>query len=289
MKPPRDQVECLVIALDGSEQGDKSVAALGKWFPKTRLFQAVDAREFSDEDVKTLVTPDCFNAITSGKSVVKHIPTSKGAVGCALSHRAVWEHCVDTGMPVLVAEEDVDFLVGESAERVLSLFRNIPDDAVFASLVHHPYPSWFHEADMKGKTVDENWVKLGSDFSGTQLYYLTPYAATALLKNHEPINMHVDVYIAHVGLMDDAKWLASSPSTNPYSMVQAASDSLNESTVGHHVNFAKLLPENQNVYIGFGVFVLLLLLALAVLSYIVINQRRSKERPGSTSPGRRRR
>lgn len=48
-----------------------------------------------------------------------------GALGCALSHKKIWEHCVSTGVATTVAEDDAVFN-GHFEERAAEVLRRLP-------------------------------------------------------------------------------------------------------------------------------------------------------------------
>src|SRR5687767_14619366 len=50
---------------------------------------------------------------------------TEGALGCALSHKKMWEHCVSTGVATTVAEDDAVFN-RHFEERAAEVLRRLP-------------------------------------------------------------------------------------------------------------------------------------------------------------------
>lgn len=78
--------------------------------------QAVDGKALSADEIRHWTTPSCERLCT------------KGAIGCALSHRKVWEETVRRGLRrVLVLEDDAHF--GENFERRFTqTWKRLPSD-----------------------------------------------------------------------------------------------------------------------------------------------------------------
>lgn len=234
----RQRIRCHVITLEG--RGRDNLASIRNVFPNTAVFPAIDARRFPDSVIKDLATPQTLNAIRAGRAATTDQIESRAAVGCFLSHRALWQECLETGEPIVVAEDDV--LIRDPAA-LRALFDRIPRKAVFASLIHLPVPGFFFND--AGKNLNRFWKRVGRDFAGFQMYYITPAGAMAALRHSEVVSGHVDVLVAHVAMAEDRLlWVASRPAYNQHTLSQMLADNAT-STLDHHVSLKKFLPESN--------------------------------------------
>lgn len=106
-----------VINLDRAPDRLKKIdAELRRHGVRYRRIQAVDGKQLSPEEIKENTTLSCGLFCT------------KGAIGCALSHRKAWETTVREGLQqVLVLEDDAHF--GEDFDRRFAVaWRHVPRD-----------------------------------------------------------------------------------------------------------------------------------------------------------------
>ena len=118
---------------------------------------------------------------------------SWGAVGCALSHVALWERLVSSGEPYMAIFED---------DAVIK--RDVDVQALAQHAVHLgcdvlllgwrlPIDTWFRP---RLRSVDEEFKELVAPrFYETHAYIITNKGARALLAEVRPIEMQIDAYM----------------------------------------------------------------------------------------------
>lgn len=177
-----------VISMRGSKRRQKCVASWAKAL-ETTVFDAVVGKDVATEDERLGL--DLYRRLRAGKrqrlmnvfdwSAI-YVMTSKPQVGCALSHIALWRECVDADRAVVVVEDDV--VLKGTRDDILRMVRG----KALVSLVRLS----------KHKESETRLADSLFTFWGTQAYFLTPGAASTLLKHAFPLAMHIDKYIAAV-------------------------------------------------------------------------------------------
>lgn len=199
----------------------------------TSVFPAVDASLISLQDDR--ISP--FARYHIGQDLdTDFMHTSKlSAVGCSLSHIALWQKCIELDEPIIVVEDDVH-LDARHAEAV----KSIPPGVDFASIVYLPF------ADRS--SCDHGWCSIHPriGFGGTQMYYVTPRGAAILLEQALPVVSQIDVYIGYVANTRDfyAVFYEKEFFTK-FSFFRE----YHTSTIGHNVEIKKFLPEGNFFYI----------------------------------------
>ena len=212
-------------------------SSLKEIFPhnQTAVFPAVDASTI-DVDTDSRLSPFARYHIKKDLDT-DFIHTSKvSAVGCSLSHIALWQRSVASNEAILVLEDDVkldkDFMEGA--------IQKIPDNIDFASIVYLPF------ADRSD--CGDYWCQIQprSGFGGTQMYYVTPRGASILLEQALPIVSQIDVYIGYVAnTREDFKSLFYKEEF--FSQYEFWSD-FHKSTIGHNIEIKKFLPDSNMFY-----------------------------------------
>ena len=240
-------MDTYVIALSGHTT---DLPAIRKVLPKAVRFNAIDCRNAA---IETLPVHPVARATIAKRYLSDRFQVpSKGSIGCALSHYALWKRCVDKGRPMLVIEEDVRFDQATTTA-VLHGLRTLPPDTMYASLVYAP--AWYRFLGIDYVTPDSKveksehagWYKHGICIGGTQCYYVTPKGAAILLKHAYPIAFQVDMYIGCVAYTNPL-FRAYAYEKNPYRLSKYLYDSVH-STIGYGKFSVKcLLPENNWFY-----------------------------------------
>lgn len=202
----------------------------------TGVFPAVDASLLSLKDDR--ISPFArFHIEKTLDSDFMH--TSKlSAVGCSLSHIALWEKSIELNEPIIVIEDDVRL----NTNFMHTAIDTIPRDADFASIVYLPF------ADRS--CCDRGWCSIQPriGFGGTQMYYVTPRGASILLEQALPVVSQIDVYIGYVAnTRDDFKAVFYE---KEYFTKFTFFREYHASTIGHNIEIKKFLPENNWFYIG---------------------------------------
>lgn len=121
-----------------------------------------------------------------------HFTLTRPAVGCYLSHLAVWRWMIDNKLPrVLVFEDDANPVANFDPAR----FR-----AVFAAMPQDPGMVLFGRIIMNGMADKAQGAELARIyfFNGTFAYLITPSASRFLIPPLLPLNGHVDHQISTI-------------------------------------------------------------------------------------------
>ena len=231
-----------VISLDAT----KSLETYRTIFPNVERFDAIDTRESFDETKLSVLAR--YHVRTRVDTDVAHV-ASKGAIGCFLSHAALWRRCVQMNEPIVVLEEDF-----VPTERVLDAIRNVPKKCLFASVAYLPVFT-------RGKRVDSRWCRIEARrFAGSQMYLIKPRGAERLLRDAFPIETHVDVYVSYMADEIDAMFYSKRQFYSLWSFLRDHA----RSSIGHRPYIKKIVPDNDAFYVAWIVLTLLLLLIVLV-------------------------
>jgi GR25 family glycosyltransferase involved in LPS biosynthesis len=150
-----------------------------------------------------LITSSAYLSSITPRAVGGHymIP---GALGCALSHIALWKDSWSKNETYIVFEDDVS-LASNFDLLFSAILRELPknfDLFYFADLARTP------ETNV-GKRISERLFQLRGDAWGTYAYIVTPQAAQILYDNAYPINYQVDSYMINTRHMFQLKTFKS--------------------------------------------------------------------------------
>ena len=161
---------------------------------------------------------------------------SIGAVGCYLSHLAVWKEFLASDKPYLaVLEDDIASISDAQIENGLQLLES--SDIVLLGYVRKP-------------CVENGHVKPwpnGPGFTASHAYMLTRRAAELLVKHAMPIEMQVDFYLQAIAYDYQLK-------------IRMIQDPIKQARTGSDVFSLCILCESSWIYAGFLLLVLLLVL-----------------------------
>lgn len=125
-----------------------------------------------------------------------HFTLTRPAIGCFLSHLAVWQWMIDRGLPrLLIFEDDANPAAGFDPARFRSALATLPDKAGMVFL------GCIIMNGMADEPRDGELARLYF-FNGTFAYLITPAAARTLTRRLLPMNGHIDhetsqVLVAH--------------------------------------------------------------------------------------------
>src|SRR5262245_22644458 len=115
-----------------------------------------------------------------------HLSLTRPAIGCSLSHIAVWRWLVASDLPrLLVLEDDAAPAPGYSASRLRSVLAALPEQAgltFFGRIIMHGLAE-----RPQGPNLPRMYY-----FNGTFAYVITPRAARTLLQHIFPLQAHID-------------------------------------------------------------------------------------------------
>jgi glycosyl transferase family 25 len=121
-----------------------------------------------------------------------HLTLTRPAVGCFLSHLAIWRWMLDTNLPwILVLEDDAAPAPDYCPARLRNLLTSIPTEAGLVFL---------GRIIMGGLADKPNGSGLARMyyFNGTFAYLITPRACRTLLQHLLPLHSHIDHQISKI-------------------------------------------------------------------------------------------
>ena len=176
-------IQILVISLERAQsRREKVTLELGKTGLHWQFLDAVDGAQLNmpisgylDKKVRRLLG----------------FPLTHSELGCFLSHRAAWEHCVRTNQITLVFEDD--FVLSPDFEKELSLLLDYASDWQLVRLQGLVEVDFTIIRPINGHQLVHNH----HDPLGATAYILNPDAATALIKHAQCIFEPLDHYLEH--------------------------------------------------------------------------------------------
>lgn len=267
--PHMEGLRAFAICLDN--RCDSLDAHAQRLFPRYRRFSAVDARTSTgainlDTDPRVSVYFRYHRATrTSHDLLHTYYP---GVIGCGLSHIALWQRCVDLGEPIVVMEDDIGALINTDAKRakVRAAFAAMPSaDLHYASIINLPMCS--------RSRCQGDWCDIASrwDHFGTQMYYITPFAAAKLLEQALPIVTDIDIYMGYVFTVERATLKAKL--YRPMINTPSAAARGMPSSIGHYgaESIKRLLPEGDAFYI---VVLSVIVVQVALIAMLVLRKQK---------------
>ena len=202
----------------------------------TAIFPAVDA-SLLDISTDPRVSPFARYHIKEDLDTDFMHTGKASAVGCSLSHIALWKKAVEMDEPIIVLEDDVRM----DKDFMHAAISRIPDNVDHAAIVYLPF------ADRS--ECAEYWCKVQPriGFGGTQMYYITPRGAKILLEQALPIVSQVDVYIGYVANTRD-DFVSVFYKMEHFTQYEFWSE-FSSSTIGHDLEIKKFLPESNLFYV----------------------------------------
>ena len=149
---------------------------------KVHIFDAIDGDTIDKNQLlkDNQITPSMYEKLRSG------------AIGCALSHIALWKQLVSSQDPYWVIFED-DITLTNDVDQQLNLFlSHLPDDFDIAQI----YLSKNRDvSNLSHNQIVNEYVKTGYPQNGTVAYIISRKGAKKLLKYCQPIHHAIDIMI----------------------------------------------------------------------------------------------
>ncbi|MGX3011268.1 glycosyltransferase family 25 protein [Helicobacter sp. 23-1044] len=165
--------------------GDKSPRNDGNNAPTLHFhfFSATDANDFKDNPAK--IPPHYHPKLAR---FVKGKDLSFGEIACFSSHYRLWEKCVALDSPIVVLEDDIDFM--QDFCQIVKIFKS-----------PFEYVRLYYLFDRKISQIYDNFYISFARISGGQGYYLTPTAAQKFIKNARfwlfCVDDYMDMFFIH--------------------------------------------------------------------------------------------
>lgn len=227
------EVPLFYIAFKRNHTLERRLEELG--FKDVNHFQAVDGRKLNLDDLvkNGTIGVRAYEDLKVGSKDTIGLP-SMGALGCYLSHAALWEKCVESAYPhIWILEEDVT--IREFTKKDMDTFQLALSTP--ASYCVSPF------------YISEDWV-----FHGAHFQLVSKEACVELLKHKYPIEVQVDLYVGHVAKHTRSIRLI---------YCEAATQALHVSSIQEFSVARHWLPHGNGFYATFLTFVMV----LALLAY----------------------
>lgn len=149
-------------------------------------FVAVDGSMIDLSSIdNTIITDSARSDIKSGKQKTFGISLTYGSLGCALSHRKIFQECKQSKKPFLILEDD--FIIDHMFDQdMYDVIHNIDNSFDILYLGFHDIPS------AKIETVGEFIAKPIGLTCGTYGYIISPNGASKLLQYVFPLECQID-------------------------------------------------------------------------------------------------
>jgi hypothetical protein len=156
---------------------------LERGFKDIKHFHAIDGRQFQPQELldAQLITIRAYNDLVGTRTQHSGIP-SLGAVGCTMSHHALWNMCVDLDLPYMaIAEEDLYLRpIKEREQSEIERILSRPNSLYIGTTMHN-------------KDTKHDVIK------GAHFYIVSNAACKTLIAGAFPIDIQTDYYLLHMG------------------------------------------------------------------------------------------
>jgi glycosyl transferase family 25 len=157
---------------------------------KCEKFNAINGKIIDINNIDdTIITSNARNSITSQKQKIYGVSLTYGSLGCALSHKKLWEECVENNISYLIFEDDIiphkNF--NNIFNQILSSLNNIKYDIFY--LGYNEIPGF------RKIKINDVISKPGGLITGMYAYMVSPQGAKQLLSIF-PLNKQIDSSIS---------------------------------------------------------------------------------------------
>jgi glycosyl transferase family 25 len=182
---PKIVIINLPSSVDRREVITRHLATLGL---NGEVFPAIDGRQLSEDEIGAVY--DAKRAATTEWGQL-----TRGEIGCALSHRAIWKSLIDSGDSGWLVIEDDIVLAPDVPEWLAQLSELAQDGDVVPFVKTSPTPYYFRRVKLASRWL----VYPNQSFIGATAYYITPLAARRLLEASTPIWFPTDCWYSSPG------------------------------------------------------------------------------------------
>lgn len=169
------------------------------------LKRSLDRRKQVEQEMKKISLPWVFLDAVDGAALavppVEYKPNkvkrlqgyalTPNEIGCYLSHKEAWKHCVKANIPTLILEDD--FVLSADFEETLNTLLNEVTEWDFVrlqGLYEVPFKLVHDQSEL-------TLVKNRGDAVGATAYLLKPQTAARLIKHSDDIYEPVDHFLEH--------------------------------------------------------------------------------------------
>jgi GR25 family glycosyltransferase involved in LPS biosynthesis len=167
------------IAFNTNKKLEEQCKKLG--FNNINHFPAIDGRKFTPKElfINNMITIRAYKDLIYNRNEHAAMP-SLGGIGCFMSHRTLWEKCINDNLPHIIILEDDVKLPGTLSNKVIEKIQNTLADPI-------------------GMFVSANINKNNHIFQGSHFCALNKATCEKLVEYAYPIDIQVDYYIAFIG------------------------------------------------------------------------------------------
>lgn len=178
----------IINLMQSTERRERVIKHLETLGLTGEVFSAIDGRQLTEYEVA--VVYDAQRAKTTEWGEL-----TRGEIGCALSHRAVWQKLIDSHDTGWLIVEDDAVLPTDLPNWLQRLSGLARDGDVIPFVKTSPTPYFFRKVKL-----DSRWlVYPNQSFIAATAYYITPLAAHRLLEASTPIWFPIDCWYSTPG------------------------------------------------------------------------------------------
>ena len=222
---------------------------LERGFKDVNHFEAVNGRQFEPKELldARMITIRTYNDLVSTRTQHSGIP-SLGAIGCTMSHHALWNMCVELDLPYMaIAEEDLYLKpINEREQTEIERILSRPNSLYLGTIAHN-------------EKTKPDLIK------GAHFYIVSNAACKALVEEAFPIDVQTDYYLLHMGankrVAMEGFELGVQKSKGPSSI--------------QNVCVKCILPDHTFIYVIVGIGLLIGIALVAILSHKLMKCRQS--------------
>lgn len=155
-------------------------------------FPGIDGRTIDINTIdKNIISDNARQDILSGNQRIFGITLTYGSLGCALSHKKIWEECADSSKPYLIFEDDIiiDNTFDNKLIEILQYLSQEDYDICYLGCYEIP--------GLKQTEINTVLCKPSGLVTGLYGYIVTPSGANKLLGNIFPLTYQIDSSIGH--------------------------------------------------------------------------------------------
>lgn len=222
---------------------------LERGFKDINHFEAVKGRQFEPKELldARMITIRTYNDLVSTRTQHSGIP-SLGAIGCTMSHHALWKMCVELDLPYMaIAEEDLYLKpINEREQTEIERILSRPNSFYLGTIAYN-------------EKTKPDLIK------GVHFYIVSNAACKVLVEEAFPIDVQTDYYLLHMGTNKKVDMegfeLGVQKSKGPSSI--------------QDVCVKCILPDQTFIYVIVGIGLLIGIALVAILSHKLMKCRQS--------------
>ena len=243
-------MDALVISIETPTETLNHLASHGF---NSKLMKGVVGKKLDENYIRNVFSPLAYKMYRGYGKVDDAFIKKKGAIGCYLSHVNAWTKVVRENKPYFIFEDDARI------KNMDKIMENVgKHDFVHLSASWMPSYAW--TLGKKGvHTIDGGCFR-------SHAYWITPKAASFLIRHAFPMEQVVDLYFSHVMSQHKDKIDAVAVLPSPVGI------SGRPTMIGEGLWFKPLLPNGNMFYI---VFIVLFLTFFIVMCWSLSKQHRS--------------